>query len=97
MSSKAAHRYSADYAALRGQPKIRFLNTPAEVLRAQLRAWNAVTARALRDNPFFEKVLNSQQVWARRAAGWALDTLVDPRLAYDHWFARQAPAGTPGK
>jgi TRAP-type mannitol/chloroaromatic compound transport system substrate-binding protein len=97
MSSKAAHRYSADYAALRGQPKIRFLNTPAEVLRAQLRAWNAVTARALHDNPFFEKVLNSQQVWARRAAGWALDTLVDPRLAYDHWFARQAPAGTPGK
>jgi TRAP-type mannitol/chloroaromatic compound transport system substrate-binding protein len=97
LSSKAAHRYSADYAALRGQPKIRFLNTPAEVLRAQLRAWNVVAARELRDNPFFEKVLNSQQVWARRAVGWVLDTLVDPRMAYDHWFARQAPAGAPGK
>ncbi|MNC84527.1 hypothetical protein D3C83_00830 [compost metagenome] len=97
MSAKAAHRYSADYVGLRDQTKTRFLNTPAEVLRAQLRAWSAVSKRALRDNPFFEKVLNSQQVWARRAVGWALDTHVDPRIAYDHWFARQAPAGAPGK
>ena len=97
MAAKAVHRYSADYVALRDQHRIRFLDTPLDVLRAQLRAWSVVTARALRDNPFFEKVLNSQQVWGRRTAGWALDTLVDPRIAYDHWFARPASAGAPGK
>jgi TRAP-type mannitol/chloroaromatic compound transport system substrate-binding protein len=41
LSWKAAHRYSADYAELRSQPGTRFLKTPPEVLRAQLKAWDA--------------------------------------------------------
>jgi len=90
MSWKAAHRYSTDYAELRNKPGIRFLKTPPEVLRAQMQAWNAVTARGSRDSPFFERVFISQQAWTRRAAGWALDTIVDPRIAYDHWLARAA-------
>jgi len=97
MSWKAAHRYSTDYAELRKKPGIRFLKTPPEVLRAQMHAWNAVTARGSRDSPFFERVFISQQAWTRRAAGWAIDTIVDPRIAYDHWLARPAAAGGPGK
>lgn len=96
LSWKAAHRYSTDYAELRNKPGTRFLKTPPEVLRGQLKAWNALVARGSLDNPFFERVFKSQQAWARRTVGWALDTIVDPRIAYDHWFARPA-AGGPGK
>lgn len=94
---KAAHRYSADYAELRGKPGVRFVKTPPEVLRAQLKAWDALAARASRDNPFFEKVFKSQLAWARQTMGWALDTIVDPNIAYDHWFSKPAVATDGGK
>jgi TRAP-type mannitol/chloroaromatic compound transport system substrate-binding protein len=90
---KAAHRYSTDYAELRNKPRTRFLKTPPEVLRAQLKGWDAVVARSSRENPFFEKVLKSQMAWARRTVGWAQDTIVDPRIAYDHWFAKKPGPG----
>ncbi|HUF81070.1 MAG TPA: TRAP transporter substrate-binding protein [Burkholderiales bacterium] len=97
MSWKAADRYSADYAELRERPGTRFQKTPPDVLRAQLRAWSALAERRSRDHPWFEKIFRSQQAWARRAVGWTLDTDVDRRMAYDHWFARQAPSGGPGQ
>lgn len=96
-SWKAADRDSADHARLRQRPGTRLLKTPPDVLRAQLNAWSALAARRSRDNPNFEKILKSQQAWARRAVAWSLDTSVDPRIAYDHWFARPPAAGSPGK
>jgi TRAP-type mannitol/chloroaromatic compound transport system substrate-binding protein len=94
MSWKAVHRYSLDYAELREKRGVSFHRTPNEVLRAQLRAWSAVAARTAKENPFFKKVLDSQLAWTRRTVGWSLDTIVDPRMAYDHWFGRKpAPAG----
>jgi TRAP-type mannitol/chloroaromatic compound transport system substrate-binding protein len=92
MSWKAAHRYSTDYAELRNKPEIRFQKTPPDVLRAQLTAWNALAARGSLDNPFFERVVKSQQAWAGRTVRWALDTIVDPRIAYDYWFAKKSAA-----
>lgn len=92
LSWKAVHRYSTDYAELRNQPGARFLETPPEVLRGQLKAWNALAARGSLDNPFFERVFKSQQAWARRTVRWALDTIVDPRIAYDYWFEKKPAA-----
>ncbi|MBI2296981.1 MAG: TRAP transporter substrate-binding protein [Betaproteobacteria bacterium] len=86
---KAIHRYSEDYAWMREKQGVRFHKTPAEVLRAQMRAWGAVTGRRSKENPFFEKVLKSQSAWARRTVGWAQDTIVDSRIAYDYWFAKK--------
>ena len=97
LSWKAADRDSADYARLRERPGTRLLKTPPEVLRAQLRAWSALAARRSRDNPSFEKILKSQQAWARRTVAWSLDTAVDPRIAYDHWFPRPSGAGNSGQ
>jgi TRAP-type mannitol/chloroaromatic compound transport system substrate-binding protein len=97
LSWKAADRYSADYAALRGRPGVQFIKTPPDVLRAQLKAWGALAERGFRDNPHFEKIVVSQQAWAQRTVGWALDTTVDPRIAYDHWFAGPADAGGSGR
>jgi TRAP-type mannitol/chloroaromatic compound transport system substrate-binding protein len=97
MSRKAAHRYSADYAELREKPGLRFLKTPPEVLRAQLKAWDTLAARGARDNPFFERVFKSQQAWARRTVGWTLDTTVDPQIAHGHWFGKPHATTSGGK
>lgn len=93
MSWKAVDRYSTDYAEMRQKRQAAFVKTPVEVLRAQLRAWSAVASRGSRENPMFERVLQSQLSWARRTVGWALDAAPDPRLAYDHWFSGKAGAG----
>lgn len=92
MSWKAIHHYSQDYAELRERREARFVKTPTELLRAELRAWSAVAARKSRDNPMFQKVLDSQKKWARRTVKWAVDAIADPRLAYDHWFSAGAGA-----
>ena len=89
MSWKAIHRYSEDYAWLRDKQGVKFSRTPAEVLRAQMSAWGAVTGRRMKENPFFEKVFKSQLGWARRTVAWAQDTIVDSRIAYDYWFPKK--------
>lgn len=97
MSWKAIHRYSQDQARMREKEGRRFHRTPTSVLRAQMEAWQAVAARASRDNPFFARVLESQLAWARRTVGWRLDSVVDPRVAYDQWFGKQPAPGKGGK
>ena len=97
MSWKAVHRYSQDQARMREKEGRRFHRTPASVLRAQMEAWRAVAARASKDNPFFARVLESQLAWARRTVGWRLETVVDPRVAYDQWFGKQPAPGKSGK
>ena len=94
MSWKAIHRYSEDYAWMREKQGVRFHRTPADVLRAQMKAWGAVTKRRSQENPFFEKVFKSQLAWAQRTVGWAQATLVDSRIAYDYWFAKKPGPGT---
>ena len=93
MSWKAIHRYSEDYAWMREKQGVRFHRTPADVLRAQMKAWGAVTQRRSQENPFFEKVFKSQLAWARRTVAWAQDTIVDSRIAYDYWFAKKPGPG----
>jgi TRAP-type mannitol/chloroaromatic compound transport system substrate-binding protein len=83
---KAADHLSTEHAALKAGKRARLARTPGDVLRAQLRAWSAVIARNSRDNPQYEKILKSQQAWARRVVRWRLDTEADPRIAYDYWF-----------
>jgi len=90
MSWKALHRYSEDQAWLRAKDGVQFEKTPAEVLRAQLRAWGAVVARHAQQNPLFDRVWRSQMAWARRIVGWSRATIVDPVPAYDFWFAGEA-------
>ena len=39
------------------------------------------------ENPMFKKVLESQKAFAERAGKWQGDTLVNFRMAYNHFFA----------
>ncbi|HWS12678.1 MAG TPA: TRAP transporter substrate-binding protein [Rhodocyclaceae bacterium] len=89
MSWKALDRYSQDYIDMREKQGVKFYKTPNDLLQAQLKAWSAVAERKAQENPFFAKVLDSQKKFAQRVVGWQLDTVVDPRMAYSHWFAKK--------
>ncbi len=97
MSWKAIHRYSQDYIEMREKQGVRFFKTPDDVLRAQMGAWSTVVNEKRKENPFFAKVLDSQMAWARRTVTWSMDTVVDPRIAYNHWFGQKPAPAAPAK
>ena len=95
MSWKAIDRYSKDYIDLQSKDKVRAYKTPASVLQKQLQVFDQVEAKKSADNPLFKEVVASQRAFAARAVRWDLDTNVDRRMAYNHYFA-QKPAPKSG-
>ena len=89
MSWKAIQRNSQDYIELKAA-KINFYKTPDSVLRAQLDAWDKVTAAKSAENPQFKKILDSQKAFAQRAGQWQNDYMVDFKMAWNRYF--RAPA-----
>jgi TRAP-type mannitol/chloroaromatic compound transport system substrate-binding protein len=89
MSWKAIDRNSKDYIELK-KAKINFYKTPDAVLKAQLDAWDKVIAEKAAGNPLFQKVLDSQKVFAERAGQWQNDYMVDFKMAWNRYF--RAPA-----
>jgi TRAP-type mannitol/chloroaromatic compound transport system substrate-binding protein len=90
MSWKAIDRYSQDYVELQQKHGVKFYKTPDAVLRRQLDIWNDIVEKRSKENPTFKKVLDSQRQFAQRAARWQNDTLVDFRMAYNHFFGKKA-------
>ncbi|MBP7658559.1 MAG: TRAP transporter substrate-binding protein [Burkholderiaceae bacterium] len=86
MSWKAIDRYSKDYIEMQQKQGVKFYKTPDSVLRAQLKAWDEVTAAKSAENATFKKVLESQRTFAQRAVRWQNDTNVDYKMAYNHFF-----------
>lgn len=89
MSWKAISRNSEDYEALKKQG-IKFYKTPDAILRAQLAAWDKTIAKKSAENPIFKKVLESQKAFAQRAGQWQNDYTVDFKMAFNHYFGRNA-------
>jgi TRAP-type mannitol/chloroaromatic compound transport system substrate-binding protein len=92
MSWKAIQRNSTDYIELRTKDKVNFYKTPDAVLRAQLAAWDKVTAAKSAEQPLFKKVMDSQRAFAERAGAWQNDYMVDFKMAWNHYF--RAPRRT---
>ena len=90
MSWKAVDRYSKDYIELQTKDKVRFYKTPASVLQRQLDVFDEVLVKKSADNPMFKEISESQKAFAARAVKWDLDTNVDRRMAYNHYFAKPA-------
>jgi len=90
MSWKAIDRYSADYEDLQKNHGVKFYKTPDAVLKKQLEIWDGVIAKKAETDPMFKKVLDSQKSFAARAARWQADTLVDMKMALNHFFPRKA-------
>ena len=90
MSWKAIQRNSADYIELKTKDKVNFFKTPDAILRAQLAAWDKITAAKSAEQPLFKKVMDSQKAFAQRAGSWQNDYMVDFKMAWNHYF--RAPA-----
>jgi TRAP-type mannitol/chloroaromatic compound transport system substrate-binding protein len=86
MSWKAIDRYSKDYIELQTQHNVRFFKTPDSVLQRQLEIYDEVVRNKASTNPLFKEIVESQLAFARRAARWEQDTVVDRKMVFNHYF-----------
>ncbi|RDV04890.1 TRAP transporter substrate-binding protein [Undibacter mobilis] len=89
MSWKAIDRYSKDYAELQTKDKVRFYKTPDAILKQQLDIYDDVAKKYAAQNPLFKEIADSQLAFAKRATQWEQDTVVNRRMAYDHYFGKK--------
>ena len=99
MSWKAVDRYSQDYIDMQTKQNVKFYKTPDAILQKQLDLFDQIAAKKSAENPLFKEVLESQKKFAERAVRWDLDTYVNRRMAYNHYFVRRPAAakGAPAK
>jgi len=86
MSWKAVDRYSKDYIELQTKDKVKFYKTPDAILQAQLKLWDEIIAKKSAENPLFKEIIASQKAFAERAVKWETDTMVNRRMAVNHFF-----------
>jgi TRAP-type mannitol/chloroaromatic compound transport system substrate-binding protein len=86
---KSIDRYSKDYIELQTKDKVRVYRTPDAILQRQIQAYDEATAKR-KDNAIFREIEESQKTFAERAVRFNLDYNVSPRLAYNHYFGKQA-------
>ena len=93
MSWKSIDRYSKDYIELQTKDKVKFYKTPDAILKRELEVYDEVVAKKSADNPLFKEIIASQIAFAKRTVAWDMDTNVNRRMAYNHYFgAKKAPA-----
>jgi TRAP-type mannitol/chloroaromatic compound transport system substrate-binding protein len=86
MSWKAVDRYSKDYIELQTKDKVKFYKTPDAILQAQLKLWDEIVEKKSAENPLFKEIIASQKAFAERAVKWETDTMVNRRMAVNHFF-----------
>ena len=98
MSWKAVDRYSKDYSEM-AAGGVKFYKTPDAVLQKQLEAYDQAADKKAEGNAIFKEIVASQKKFAERVVKWDLDTNVQRRMAYNHYFAKgqAAPAKAPPK
>jgi TRAP-type mannitol/chloroaromatic compound transport system substrate-binding protein len=92
MAWKAIDRYSKDYAELQAKDNVKFYKTPDALLRKQLEVYDEVVKKKAAESPVFKEILQSQIAFAQRATRWEQDTVVNRRMAFDHYFGQNAAA-----
>jgi TRAP-type mannitol/chloroaromatic compound transport system substrate-binding protein len=98
LSWKAIHRYSQDYEEMKTKDKVRVYKTPDAILQKQLEVYDQVVEKKAAENPLFKEIVESQKKFAALAVTWDMDTNVNRRMAYNHYFGRKpaAPAAKKG-
>lgn len=86
MSWKAIDRYSTDYMEMQSKQGVKFYKTPDSILQKQLEIYDQVADKKAATDPLFKEIIESQKAFAARATRWDLDTNVNRRLAYNHYF-----------
>ncbi|MGZ3295542.1 MAG: TRAP transporter substrate-binding protein [Xanthobacteraceae bacterium] len=92
MSLKAIDRYSQDYIELQTKDNVKFYKTPDAILKRQLEIYDEVVKKKAGENPLFKEILASQIAFAKRATQWEQDTVVNRRMAFDHYFGANGAA-----
>jgi len=92
MSWKAIDRYSKDYLELQQKDGVRFYKTPDAILKRQLEVYDEVVKKRAAESPIFKEIVQSQIAFAERATRWEQDTIVNRRMAFDHYFGQNAAA-----
>src|SRR5215207_4670146 len=92
MSWKAIDRYSKDYVELQSKDNVKFYKTPDAILKRQLEVYDEVVKQKAAENPLFKEILQSQLAFAQRTTRWEQDTVVNRRIAFDHYFGPNAAA-----
>jgi TRAP-type mannitol/chloroaromatic compound transport system substrate-binding protein len=90
MTWKAIDRYSKDYEELQTKDKVKFYKTPDSILQKQLEIYDQVVEKKSAENPLFKEIVESQKAFAKRATQWEQDTVVNRRMAYNHYFGPNA-------
>ena len=94
MAWKAIDRYSKDYEELQTKDKVKFYKTPDSILQKQLDIYDQVVEKKSAENPLFKEIVESQMAFAKRATQWEQDTVVNRRMAYNHYFGPNAKKKT---
>jgi TRAP-type mannitol/chloroaromatic compound transport system substrate-binding protein len=92
MAWKAIDRYSKDYLELQQKDGVRFYKTPDAILKRQLEVYDEVVKKRAAENPLFKEIIQSQIAFAERATRWEQDTVVNRRMAFDHYFGQNQAA-----
>ena len=92
MSWKAVDRYSTDYIEMQQKDNVKFYKTPDAILKQQLEIYDDVVKKRSGENPLFKKILQSQLKFAERTVRWEMDTVVNRRMAFDHYFGANGAA-----
>ena len=90
MTWKAIDRYSQDYVELQTKDKVKFYKTPDSILQKQLELYDQIVAKKSAEDPLFKEIVESQIAFAKRAAQWEQDTVVNRRMAFNHYFGPNA-------
>ncbi|MHB8092453.1 MAG: TRAP transporter substrate-binding protein [Syntrophales bacterium] len=92
MSWKSIDRYSKDYIELQTKEKVKFYKTPDAILAKELVLYDAIAAKKAEGNPLFKEIIASQLEYAKRTVAWDMDTNVNRRMAYNHYFGKKKAA-----
>jgi TRAP-type mannitol/chloroaromatic compound transport system substrate-binding protein len=92
MSWKAIDRYSKDYVEMQEKQNVKFYKTPDAILQRQLEAYDTAASKKEGENALFKEIAESQRAYAARVVKWDLDTNVNRRMAYNHYFGAKAGA-----
>jgi TRAP-type mannitol/chloroaromatic compound transport system substrate-binding protein len=90
MAWKAIDHYSKDYEELQTKDKVKFYKTPDSILQKELEIFDQVAEKKSAENPLFKEIVESQMAFAKRATQWEQDTVVNRRMAYNHYFGPNA-------
>jgi len=85
-------RYADDLVKLKNKLGVNVYRTPDSVMADQLKAWDIITDKFSKKDPFFAKVVKSQKTYAKKVMAYLLLNQPDYGLAYKHHFGEPTKA-----